>query len=137
MPAVIRDTAGRNSSSDIDQLVLPDPGADSRPLEPSELGALLEALLLVSPEPAELQDLAEASGVSLAAVKRALDMIAGESSRGWVVVRHGSTAHLASAPRFAPVVRRFLRLDRQSKLSGASLETLALIAYRQPVTRPN
>jgi segregation and condensation protein B len=101
----------------------------------TELMALLEALLLVTPEPAEIQDLAEAAAVSVSAIEQAVAAMASNSRRGWVVVRHGSTLHLASAPRFAPAVRRFLRLDRQSKLSGASLETLALIAYRQPVTR--
>lgn len=50
-------------------------------------------------------------------------------------MRHNGTAHLASAPRFASHVRQFLRLERNSKLSGASLETLTLVAYRQPVTR--
>ena len=102
---------------------------------PEELIALLEALLLVTPEPAEIRDLAEAAAVPVAAVEEALAAISSDARRGWVVVRHETTAHLASAPRFAPAVRRFLRLDRQAKLTGASLETLALIAYRQPVTR--
>jgi segregation and condensation protein B len=100
-----------------------------------ELPALLEALLLVSPEPAELRDLADAAGVSVSAVEDALAMLNDDPSRGWVVIRHGGTAHISSAPRFAPYVRRFLRLDREARLSSAALETLALIAYRQPVTR--
>jgi segregation and condensation protein B len=58
-----------------------------------------------------------------------------DQSRGWVVIEHRGAAHLSSAPRFASYVRRFLRLDREARLSGAALETLALIAYRQPVTR--
>ncbi|MCC2626648.1 MAG: segregation and condensation protein [Thermomicrobiales bacterium] len=100
-----------------------------------ELPALLEALLLVSPEPAELRDLADAAGVSVTAVEEALAGLNDDPTRGWVVIRHGGTAHISSAPRFAPYVRRFLRLDREARLSSAALETLALIAYRQPVTR--
>jgi segregation and condensation protein B len=100
-----------------------------------ELPALLEALLLVSPEPAELRDLADAAGVSVAAVEKALATLNDDRSRGWVVIQHRGTAHISSAPRFAPYVRRFLRLDREARLSSAALETLALIAYRQPVTR--
>jgi segregation and condensation protein B len=100
-----------------------------------ELPALLEALLLVSPEPAELRDLAEAAGVSVTAVEEALATLNDDPSRGWVVIQHRGTAHISSAPRFAPYVRRFLRLDREARLSSAALETLALIAYRQPVTR--
>jgi segregation and condensation protein B len=100
-----------------------------------ELPALLEALLLVSPEPAELSDLAEAADVSVTAVEEALATLNDDPSRGWVVIQHRGTAHISSAPRFAPYVRRFLRLDREARLSSAALETLALIAYRQPVTR--
>jgi segregation and condensation protein B len=104
-------------------------------VDPEELPALLEALLLVSPEPASLPDLAAAAGVTVSAVEVALKALNDNPSRGWVVIRHRGTAHLSSAPRFAPYVRRFLRLDREARLSGAALETLALIAYRQPVTR--
>jgi segregation and condensation protein B len=100
-----------------------------------ELPALLEALLLVSPEPATLRDLADAAGVPIAAVEEALNALNHDPSRGWVVIQHRGTAHISSAPRFAPYVRRFLRLDREARLSSAALETLALIAYRQPVTR--
>jgi segregation and condensation protein B len=100
-----------------------------------ELPALLEALLLVSPEPAELRDLADAANVPISAVEQALATLNDDPSRGWVVIQHRGTAHISSAPRFAPYVRRFLRLDREARLSSAALETLALIAYRQPVTR--
>jgi segregation and condensation protein B len=100
-----------------------------------ELPALLEALLLVSPEPAELRDLADAAGVSISAVEEALSTLNDDPARGWVVIQHRGTVHISSAPRFASYVRRFLRLDREARLSTAALETLALIAYRQPVTR--
>src|SRR5215216_7013867 len=100
-----------------------------------ELPALLEALLLVSPVPAELGDLADAAGVSISAVEEALSTLNDDPARGWVVIQHRGTVHISSAPRFASYVRRFLRLDREARLSTAALETLALIAYRQPVTR--
>lgn len=101
----------------------------------AELPALLEALLLVAPEPVSSRDLASAAGVSLMAVEEALDSLNQDPRKGWIVVRHNGVAHLSSAPRFAVQVRRLLRLDRESRLSGAALETLALVAYRQPVTR--
>ena len=104
-------------------------------LSPEDLPALLEALLLVAPEPAEPRELAAAAGVSVSAVEEALATMQADASRGLVIVRHRGTAHLASAPRFAAHVRRFLRLEREGRLSGAALETVALIAYRQPVTR--
>jgi segregation and condensation protein B len=101
----------------------------------TELPALIEALLLVAPEPATLRDLAHAAGVSVSVVDETLRAMQRNASRGWVIVRHKETVHLASAPRFAGHVRRFLGLEREAKLSAAALETLALIAYRQPVTR--
>ena len=101
----------------------------------ADLPALLEALLLVSPEPAQLRDLASTADVPIADVEDALCRLGNDPSRGWVVIQHRGAAHLSSAPRFAAHVRRFLRLDREARLSGAALETLALIAYRQPVTR--
>jgi segregation and condensation protein B len=102
---------------------------------PEDLPALLEALLLVAPEPAEPRELAAAAGVPVSAVEETLATMQADASRGLVIVRHRGTAHLASAPRFAAHVRRFLRLEREGRLSGAALETVALIAYRQPVTR--
>jgi segregation and condensation protein B len=101
----------------------------------NDLPALLEALLLVAPEPTDLEDLALAAGVTTSRVEETLAEMNRETNRGWVIVRHNGTAHLSSAPRFAQHVRRFLGLERESRLSSAAIETLALIAYKQPVTR--
>ena len=105
------------------------------PVAQQDLPSLLEALLLVSPEPATVQDLARAAGVRTQDVDLALDLMARSEDRGWTVIRHNDTAHLSTAPRWAEHVRHFLRIERESRLSGAAMETLTLIAYRQPVTR--
>src|SRR5688572_20271225 len=81
---------------------------ESSNLTPEDLPALLEALLLVAPEPAEPQELAAVAGVPVSAVEEALARMQADSARGLVIVRHRGTAHLASAPRFAAHVRRFL-----------------------------
>lgn len=104
-------------------------------VDAADLPALLEALLLVSPESATLRDLAAAAGVSMGDVERALGVMNEAADRGWVVLRHQDTVQLSTAPRFTEHVRHFLRIDRESRLSGAAVETLTLIAYRQPVTR--
>ncbi|MFT4037476.1 MAG: SMC-Scp complex subunit ScpB [Thermomicrobiales bacterium] len=104
-------------------------------VEAADLPALLEALLLVSPESATLRDLAAAAGVSTNEVERALGVLNEATDRGWVILRHQDTVQLSTAPRFTEQVRHFLRIDRESRLSGAAVETLTLIAYRQPVTR--
>lgn len=120
------------------QLAAPEnssPTQSQLPVPVEDLPSLLQALLLVSPEPASIQDLARAAGVQTAAVEHALDQLNASMNSGWTVIRHHGTAHLSTAPRWAEHVRHFLRIERESRLSGAALETLTLIAYRQPVTR--
>lgn len=103
-------------------------------VEGNELEALIEALLLVAPDPVEPRDLAQAAGVTVVEIEDAVDAL-NRAERGWTILRHNGTVQLASAPRFAERVRSFLKLNRESRLSSAALETLTLVAYRQPVTR--
>ena len=102
----------------------------------AELASLVEALLLVAPQPPTVSDLAGAIGVPTARLEAALtELDSRADNRGWIMQRHGDHLYLASAPRFASIVGTFLGLDREGKLSPAALETLAIIAYHQPVTR--
>ena len=105
------------------------------PTNPAEIAALIEALLLVAPTATTIDDLASGAGVPVAAAEAALTELEQRSDAGWVVQRHGDTVQFATAPRFAAHVRRFLGLDRETRLSGAALETLAIVAYQQPVTK--
>jgi segregation and condensation protein B len=108
---------------------------DDAAIPDDDLLALLEALLLVAPEPASIDQLATGSGVSPERVTDMLEVLELDRLRGWVLLRHQGRFQLATAPRFAGHVRRFLGLEREARLTGASLETLAIVAYRQPVTR--
>lgn len=103
------------------------------PLE--ELAALLEAFLLVAAEPPTIAELAAGAGTRTETIEAALAQMADRTDRGWLVQRHGDRIQLATAPRFAPYLREFLGLDREARLSSAALETLAIVAYQQPVTR--
>jgi len=111
-------------------------GAISR-LQPDldELASLIQALLLVAATPPTIEELAEAADVEQEHIRKAIDRLALQPSAGWIVQVHGEKVHLATAPRFARQVRTFLGLEREGKLSSAAMETLAIIAYRQPVTR--
>ena len=117
-----------------EQLRLP-PTAMSERWEGAELAALVEALLLVAPEPPTIGQLAHAAGVEPAAIETALFWLDTQWHRGWIVQRHGDRVELATAPRFSEPVRAFLGLDREARLSSAALETLAVVAYQQPATR--
>lgn len=101
------------------------------------LSAQLEALLFVSGEPVALAQLAAALDVAPSVVERGLNELdASLSQRGLKLQRHAGRVQLTTAPQLADLVERFLGLDATSHLSRAALETLAIIAYQQPVTRP-
>jgi segregation and condensation protein B len=105
-------------------------------LSGAELDAAIEALLMVADSPVDPSDIAEALSVDADDVDTALRRYeVHQSGRGWILQRHGAQVQLTTAPRFAEYVRRFLGIERQSRLSPAALETLAIVAYRQPVTR--
>lgn len=100
-----------------------------------QLGALVEALLLVAPDAPTVADLARGANVVAAEIEAALAWLDEQRDRGWIIQRHGETVALSTAPRFAAQVRAFLGLEREAKLSTAALETVAIIAVQQPVTR--
>jgi segregation and condensation protein B len=106
--------------------------------DPLDLTALLEALLFVAPAPIPLARLAQVLEVAEEPVQEALDRLAAacaDGRRGVRVVRRGDRVHLTTAPEAAAYIEKFLGLDLNAKLSNAALETLAVIAYRQPLTR--
>ena len=105
------------------------------PPTPERLVAMLESLLFVADEPLELSVLARSLGVSYAVTAEAVDGLASQcAERGIRVQRSGDLVQLVTAPEAAPYVGRFLDMDHH-RLSMAALESLAIIAYRQPVTR--
>ncbi len=99
------------------------------------LPALVEALLLAAPGPVTIAEMSAASECAILDIEHAIATLEREGKRGWVVQRHGNQLQLATDPRFAEPIRRLLGFERESKLSVAALETLAIVAYEQPVTR--
>ncbi|MCD6555536.1 MAG: SMC-Scp complex subunit ScpB [Anaerolineae bacterium] len=101
-----------------------------------ELTSLIESLLFVADAPVMPAQLAAALDVEPKAVEEALDQLAADyQQRGLRLQRKAGRVQLVTAPEAAPAVERFLGLELSSKLSPAALETLAIVAYRQPVTR--
>ncbi len=97
---------------------------------------LIESLLFVAGEPVAVGQLAAVLELSEEVVGAALDELARMcAERGIRLQRHGDHVQLVSAPEAAAVIRRFLGLQSTTRLSIAALEVLAIIAYRQPVTR--
>ncbi len=96
----------------------------------------LEALLFVAPAAVTYAELARALSLSEEEVKEGIDALARLlEGRGIELQRLGPRVQLVTAADLAEDVERFLGLDLSGKLSHAALETLAIIAYRQPITR--
>jgi segregation and condensation protein B len=104
-----------------------------------DLKALIEALIFVSQEPVTLVSLqAAAEGVQAEEIQAAVDELVrdGEAEgRGIRIIRAGGGWLFATKPAHDREVRRLLQIERKNRLSSAGLETLAAIAYRQPVTQ--
>jgi segregation and condensation protein B len=97
----------------------------------------IEALLFVAAEPATTAQLATALDVAPSVVERGLNELdASLATRGLRLQRHGGRFQLTTAPQLTELIERFLGLEATTHLSRAALETLAIIAYQQPVTRP-
>jgi len=105
----------------------------------NELRAALEAILFVSNEPVTLDALSDALGEKsedvtreLAEIKNALDANVG----GFTLEQTGGGWRFATRPEHEPVLKKYFARKGESRLSIAALETLAIVAYRQPITAP-
>jgi segregation and condensation protein B len=103
------------------------------PIELTE--AVLEGLLFVAERPLSRREIASLAGVERAVVDERLgDLEVSLRGRGIRLVIDDDRVELATAPDAGPLVARYVGADAV-RLSSASLETLAIVAYRQPVTR--
>jgi segregation and condensation protein B len=101
-----------------------------------QVESLLESLLFVADEPVAVNQLAKVLEVGVKSIEEALEGLKAEySQRGLRIQRKGERVQIVTAPEAAPYIERFLGLQLSGKLSTAALETLAIIAYQQPVTR--
>ncbi|MFN2273387.1 MAG: SMC-Scp complex subunit ScpB [Anaerolineales bacterium] len=115
---------------------MPESQSEQNP-EPLSLEARVEALLFVSPARVALNQLAQVLDVNPRDIELALEKLdQGYADRGIRLQRSNRSVQLTTAPEFANDVEKFLGLEETTSLSRAALEVLAIIAYQQPVTRP-
>ena len=107
-------------------------------LEGEKLITALEALLFVAPGSVTLNQLSEVLGTRMSEIEEALKHLADryEQGSGLRIQWHNGRVQLTTAPETASIIERFLGLEAMSHLSRAAQEALAIIAYRQPITRP-
>ncbi len=102
------------------------------------LTAQIEALLFVAPNSVSVGQLAKTLEVSPREIEKGLAEIEAQyQNRGLSIQRHEGRVRLTTNPKMASIIEHFLGLEAASPLSRAALETLAIIAYQQPVTRPH
>lgn len=103
-----------------------------------ETRGALEALLLVADEPVPVPLLAQLLEISTTAVDDACERLVGEYAaerRGFTLARVAGGWRFQSTAEQSPYVERFVLEGRSARLSAAALETLAVVAYKQPVSR--
>jgi segregation and condensation protein B len=101
-----------------------------------ELRSIIESLLFVADRPVAVENLATALEVDPEAIESALQALDTEyQKRGIRLQRKGELVQLVSAPEAGPMIERLLGIEISGRLSAAALETLSIVAYRQPVAR--
>ena len=117
----------------------PEPTAASRDVDPAQARAIIESILLTATEPVtpgRLVDLV--AGYNGRDIREAIDALNAQyeaAGHGIEVVELAGGYQLASRQEYGPWLRKYHKTSRQVRLSPASLEVLAIIAFKQPVTR--
>ncbi len=103
-----------------------------------KLKSIIESLLFVSGEPMKLKVIAQIAKVPVSEVKDALLVLHNDlrsGNRGLGIIEKEDEVQMATAPENSEFVRKMMEADMKSDLSRATLETLAIVAYRGPLTR--
>jgi segregation and condensation protein B len=127
-----------NDADQIDEQAVTLPDVAVAPVEPERLAAAIEAVLFVVESPVSVTALATAVQQPTDVVQTALDALRNgydERHSGVELRDVAGGVRIYTRPEHAAAVEAFLHEGQRSKLTQAALETLAVIAYRQPVTR--
>ena len=98
----------------------------------------IEGLLFVAPGPVTISQISSSLEITNNEVEKVIEGLSaryGESG-GLCIQNHKGRIQITTKPGLSPVIEKFLGLQATSRLSKAGIETLAIIAYKQPITRP-
>ena len=105
--------------------------------EPTNAASRIEALLFVASYPISASQIAETLELSVKEVETRLSELKEQyKGRGIAIQSYGGRYQFTSAAEFAADIEKFLGLEITTRLSRAAIETMAILAYRQPITRP-
>jgi segregation and condensation protein B len=131
--AAIEEDSGPDLETSFEKLL-----QKSRKLSEDRIRTVLQSVLFVADKPLTVDQLYESTGIERELIAKALDQISGlhrDGVNGIVLHEVAGGWQFRTDPHSAEYVRRYLRVKPQ-RLTRAAVETLAIIAYRQPVTRP-
>lgn len=96
----------------------------------------IESILFVAEKPVSLKELSQVVGVSVADIQKEIKVLSEEyQKRGLRIINKGSSFQLISSPEEGQFVARYLNQELKKELGQAALEALAIITYKQPITR--
>lgn len=105
-------------------------------MEQERLSKILEALLFVAGKPLKPKELAKVLEVDEAAVKQGLDSLFGlKKDTGVVLLENNGEYQLSTNSAFSTQVKNYLNAELREKLTDATVEVLAIVAYRQPISK--
>lgn len=107
-------------------------------MDQEKLKSAIESILFISGEPVKISRIIKITGAAKPEVENALMVLSGEyssSGRGFVIIRKEEEVQLATNPANAALIEDLVKSEIQENLSKASLEVLAIVAYRGPLTR--
>lgn len=104
--------------------------------EEKNIKNIIESILLVAEKPVNIKELATVCNAHVSIIQKAAqDLIKEYKDRGIKLIRKGDLYHIVSDPGNAEYVAKYLNDELRGDLSRAALETLAIITYKQPITR--
>ncbi|MBX4204849.1 MAG: SMC-Scp complex subunit ScpB [Candidatus Doudnabacteria bacterium] len=102
----------------------------------SKLKSIILSILFVASKPVSIRELFETLNIEESEIKEAIaSLVADNAHSGIVVLAHNDKLQLSSNPDNSFEVKKFLSLELREKLSDAAIETLAIILYKQPVSK--
>ncbi len=105
-------------------------------MEPSKLKSQILSILFVAGKPVSLPELMDVLEITEDELKSAIaDLVSQNQASGIIILAHNNRLQLSSNPDNSSAVKKFLALELREKLTDAALETLAIILYKQPVSK--
>ena len=107
-------------------------------MEVENISAAIEAILFASGSSVETERIAQALEISELQVKEHISALIDDytrAERGITIIKLGNSCQMVSCKEYAPQIRKVMDLRRNTPLSQAALEVLAVVAYNQPVTK--